>query len=104
MSSFISPFKAWLAAGIILVAIEASIQFASPRSPFDRTNFLQFSFARDETPQRLFVYDKIKAFADSNPTIVQSGDSSGFYGIEPAVVTVGSMTAGTTFNVILTRQ
>ena len=47
---------------------------------------MQFSFARDETPQRLFVLDKIKEFAYSNPTIVQSGDSSGFYGIEPAVV------------------
>jgi hypothetical protein len=55
-------------------------------NPFDRTNFLQFSFARDETPQRLFVLEKIKAFADSQPTIVQSGDSSGFYGIEPKVV------------------
>jgi hypothetical protein len=96
MSSFISPFKAWLAAGVILVAIEAAIQLVSPRSPFDRTNFLQFSFARDETPQRLFVYDKIKAFADSNPTIVQSGDSSGFYGIEPAEVTK-SLPAGTSY-------
>jgi hypothetical protein len=96
MSSFISPFKAWLTAGILFLAIEAVIQFVSPHSPFDRTNFLQFSFARDETPQRLFVLDKIKAFADSNPTIVQSGDSSGFYGIEPAVVTK-SLPAGTSY-------
>ena len=64
MSSFISPFKAWLAAGIIFLAIEATIQFVSPHSPFDRTNFLQFSFVRDETPQRLFIFDKIKAFAE----------------------------------------
>jgi hypothetical protein len=96
MSSFISPFKAWLAAGVALLAIEATIQLVSPHSPFDRTNFLQFSFVRDETPQRLFVIDKIKAFADSNPTIVQSGDSSGFYGIEPAVV-MKSLPAGTNY-------
>jgi hypothetical protein len=87
MSSFISPFKAWLAAGIVFLAIEATIQLVSPHSVFDRTNFLQFSFVRDETPQRLFVFDKMKTFADSKPTIVQSGDSSGFYGIEPSVVT-----------------
>lgn len=96
MSSLISPFKAWLAAGIALLAIEATIQLVSPHNSFDRTNFLQFSFARDETPQRLFVFEKVKAFADSNPTIVQSGDSSGFYGIEPAVVTK-SLPAGTSY-------
>jgi hypothetical protein len=96
MSSFISPFKAWLVTGIIFLAIEAAIQLLSPQSPFDRTNFLQFSFARDETPQRMFVFEKIKAFADSNPTIVQSGDSSGFYGIEPDVVK-RSLPAGTTY-------
>jgi hypothetical protein len=96
MSLSISPFKAWLAAGVIFLAIEAAIQLLSPQSPFDRTNFLQFSFARDETPQRLFVFEKIKAFADSNPTIVQSGDSSGFYGIEPAVV-MKSLPAGTSY-------
>jgi hypothetical protein len=43
-------------------------------------------FAHDETPQRAFVYDKIRAFAGWHPTIVQSGDSSGSYGIEPSVV------------------
>ena len=96
MSSFILPFRSWLAAAVILLAIEAAIQLSAPHSPFDRTSFLQFSFARDETPQRLFVLDKIKAFAESNPTIVQAGDSSGFYGIEPAVV-MKSLPAGTSY-------
>jgi hypothetical protein len=86
MNSFISPFKGWLAAGFALLAIEAAIQLVAPHSLFDRTNFLQFSFGHDETLQRVFVFDKVKAFADSRPTILQAGDSSGFYGIEPAVV------------------
>jgi hypothetical protein len=96
MSSFISPFKAWLAAGIIFLAIEATIQMVSPHNIFDRTNFLQFSFGRDETLQRVFVLDKVKAFADSRPTIIQAGDSSGFYGIEPAIV-MRHLQAGVTY-------
>jgi hypothetical protein len=86
MSSFIFHFRPWLVAFILLVAFETTLYCLAGPSEFDRTNFLQFSFARDETPQRLFVLDKIRAFADSKPKIVQSGDSSGFYGIEPSVV------------------
>lgn len=86
MSSFILHFRSWIAAVLLLVLIETAVWCIGRPSEFDRTNFLQFSFLHDETPQRLFIYEKIKAFANSNPTIVQSGDSSGFYGIEPAVV------------------
>ncbi|MEI9923262.1 MAG: hypothetical protein WDN50_06810 [Bradyrhizobium sp.] len=32
------------------------------------------------------MFDKLTTFADSNPAIVQSGDSSGFYGIEPKTI------------------
>jgi len=52
----------------------------------ERTNFLQFSFLTPETPQRLFVYHKLDTFGESQPTIVQAGDSSGFYGIRPKQV------------------
>jgi hypothetical protein len=86
MSSYISAFRSWIVAALMLVAIEGAIYAVWRPHAFDRTNFLQFSFVRDETPQRLFVFHKVKEFASSNPTIVQSGDSSGFYGIEPAVV------------------
>ena len=96
MSSFILHFKAWIAAALLLVAIETAVASLGRPSEFERTNFLQFSFAHDETPQRLFVFDKIRAFAELNPTIVQSGDSSGFYGIEPAVV-MRHLPAGVTY-------
>jgi hypothetical protein len=96
MNSSILPFRGWIAGLALFAVIELAIYAVAPTSPFDRTNFLQFSFAHDETPQRLFVFDKMKAFADSNPTIVQSGDSSGFYGIEPAVV-MRHLPAGTEY-------
>lgn len=96
MSSFISHFRPWLLALFLLLAIEAIVYAVGRPSEFDRTNFLQFTFSRDETPQRLFIHDKIKAFAYSNPSIVQSGDSSGFYGIEPSVV-MKHLPAGMTY-------
>jgi hypothetical protein len=96
MSSFILHFRAWIAAFLILVAFETVIYVVGRPSPFDANNFLQFSFAHEETPQRLFVGEKLKAFAYSNPAIVQSGDSSGFYGIEPAAV-MKQLPAGTTY-------
>lgn len=86
MNSYISPFKAWLAALLALVAIETFVYAVFRPSAFERTNFLQFSFAKDETPQRLFTFHKLSEFARANPAIVQAGDSSGFYGIEPGVV------------------
>jgi hypothetical protein len=86
MNLSISPFKPWIAALIAVAAIECFVQGLYRPSAYDRNNFLQFSFARDETPQRLFLYHKLTTFADSNPTIIQSGDSSGFYGIEPAAI------------------
>jgi hypothetical protein len=86
MSSYISRFKAWIIAALLIVAFEAVIGFVAHPNPFDRTNFLLYTFGRPEPMQRLFVFHKLRAFADSEPTIVQSGDSSGFFGIEPAAV------------------
>lgn len=87
MSLSISHFKAWLLALTALLLIEIAVVATLRPSIFDRTNFLQFSFLKPETPQRLFTFHKIKDFATSNPIAVQTGDSSGFYGIEPAKVT-----------------
>jgi hypothetical protein len=86
MNSYISHFKSWILAIVAIIAIEASVYAAYHPSTFDRNNFLQFSFSQPETPQRLFMYHKLATFADSNPTIVQSGDSSGFYGIDPLAI------------------
>ncbi|WP_253706497.1 hypothetical protein [Bradyrhizobium sp. WD16] len=96
MSLFISHFRSWIFAAALFVVLEATVWLVAHPNWFDRTNFLEFSFAHDETPQRLFVLEKIKAFASSSPTIVQSGDSSGFYGIDPRIVTA-HLPAGQSF-------
>ena len=86
MSSFISHFKAWVAAALIVVFAEGALYALYQPNPIDRTNFLQFAFSRAEPAQRLFTFHKIRSFEHANPTIVQSGDSSGFYGIDPRIV------------------
>ena len=86
MNLSILHFRPWLFAAAALLAVEATVYVVARPDPFDRTNFLQFSFAGTETPQRLFVFHKLKSFAYAKPTIVQSGDSSGLYGIDPREV------------------
>lgn len=86
MSLSISPFRSWLYALAALIALEALVFFSAPTHEFERTNFLELAFVKGDTPQRLFMYDKITALAEAPHEIVQSGDSSGFYGIEPSVV------------------
>jgi hypothetical protein len=96
MSSFISPFKPWLLAILVLLGIEATVYAVGRPNEFDRTNFLEFSFLNPASAQRLFIYHKVREFADTKPMIVQSGDSSGFYGIDPRVVT-SHLPEGTTY-------
>ncbi len=86
MSSFISHFRPWLIALLVILCAEVSYLLIVKPPRTERTNFLQFSFATPETPQRLFVYHKLEYFADSKPKIVIAGDSSGFYGIRPSRV------------------
>jgi hypothetical protein len=78
-------FKSWALVVLIFGIIEGAIYLARTPDPLDSTNFLQLGFGNGAV-QRHFIFEKMKAFADSKPTIVQVGDSSGFYGIEPAVV------------------
>lgn len=86
MSSFTSSFRPWLLVAAALLLTEAGVAVFWPSDPLDRTNLLELSFAKSEAAQRVFVHHKLKSFADMDPTIVQAGDSSGFYGIDPRVV------------------
>jgi len=95
-SSHILQFRPWIAALLIFVAIESIVYFVGRPSPIDATNLLQFSFGRSEPAQRLFVFHKLKTFQYSQPTIVQVGDSSGFYGIDPRAI-MKYLPAGTSY-------
>jgi hypothetical protein len=86
MNSYISHFKPWFLALAIIALIEGAY-FAYAHPPLmDRTNLLQYGFAKPELPQRLFTWHKLRDLADGNWTVAQVGDSSGFHGIDPRIV------------------
>jgi hypothetical protein len=86
MSLFISHFRPWCIALLVLIGMESGYYYLRHPDRFDRTCFLEHRFANDENIPRLFVYEKVRHFVDSAPDIVQVGDSSGLYGIIPHVV------------------
>jgi hypothetical protein len=80
------PFLPWILALLVLVVIEATFLIGASPERFTRNNFLQYRFGAPESLQRLFVQEKIEYFSDTAPTILQIGDSSGLYGIQPAII------------------
>ena len=86
MNSFTSHFKPWLLALAGVLVIELAY-YAAVRPPRVQWNaFLDLKFAVTESFQRLVAYEKIVAFAESDPHIIQVGDSSGLHGVQPPVV------------------
>lgn len=86
MSSSISSFRPWLIALAMLVAFEGAVLLARAPHPVDRGSILELSYSRDETPQRLFTFHKLRTFSGADATFVMSGDSSGLFGINPLEV------------------
>jgi hypothetical protein len=86
MNSFISNFKAWFLCLALIICIELLYGvYAEPRY-MERTNLLQYAFARPELPQRLYTWHKLDAFSSRQWDVVQVGDSSGLHGIDPRIV------------------
>ena len=51
----------------------------------ERSNFLTYGYLRPEV-HRQIVYEKLHAFARSSPDVIQIGDSTGLYGVNPELV------------------
>jgi hypothetical protein len=86
VSSFTSAFKPILVAIGVIAAVEAAVMVLRHPDDVERSNFLTFSYLRPEIGQRLIVYEQLHAFGQSSPDIIQIGDSSGFYGVNPDIV------------------
>jgi hypothetical protein len=86
VSSFISAFKPILVAVAVIAALEAGVTLVRRPDDVERSNFLTLGYLRPET-HRLIVYEKLRAFARSSPDVIQIGDSTGFYGVNPDLVT-----------------
>ena len=71
---------------LAVIAIEAAVAFVRPTGTFERTNFLDYRFNHPPDATRLLFDAKMREFAQSRPTILMVGDSSGFHGVHPPVV------------------
>jgi hypothetical protein len=86
VSSFISAFRPILVALGVIACLEAAVAVFRHPDDVERSNFLIFSYLRPEIGQRLFIYEKLRKFGRSSPDVIQIGDSSGFYGVNPRLV------------------
>ena len=88
MNSYISSFKAFLAALVIIGLVEAGYSAVDASSPVERSNYLNWNFNSDELFHKALIYEKEKlrnALRD-HPDVIQIGDSSGFHAIVPRIV------------------
>src|SRR5216683_709733 len=86
MNSYISSFRALLAALATIVAVELGYSVVDASSPVERSNYLNWNFNSDELFHKVVIYEKLRKAVRSKPDIIQVGDSSGFHGIKPRIV------------------
>ncbi len=85
MSSSTFSFKDIIAALLLLGIIELGAMILRPESG-NYQNILTLSLSKKEPVTRLFIEHKLSSLKASDIDIVQIGDSSGFYGVQPRVV------------------
>lgn len=87
MTSFISSFKPFLIAALLIACIEAGVNAWGYKSDYN-SNFFEFAPFREEKLQKFVIYEKfyLSGLADAPSDIIQVGDSSGLFGIKPRFV------------------
>jgi hypothetical protein len=85
VSSFISAFKPILVAIALIVVLETTVMTVRRPNAVERSDFLTLGYLRPEV-HRLIITEKLRAFGWSSPEVIQIGDSSGFYGVNPDIV------------------
>ena len=87
IAGLVRTLAPWLVALVAIFAIEVAIAAVFKPGPIERSNFLNLNPLKSETVQRAFVYERMKAFSRNDDIVImQSGDSSGAYGIRSPVV------------------
>jgi hypothetical protein len=78
----------WVVAATAVSAIEAAIYASYRPSIIERNDFLVQPIQAFLTirAERWIIWNKMRQLPEENPVAVQAGDSSGFYGIMPDVV------------------
>jgi hypothetical protein len=86
MKSFFHFFKAIILSVCIVAAVEAAVLLAHPSSFVERSNYLDWNYAKPELFQKAIIYTKLNTFAYSAPDVIQVGDSTALHNVIPDVV------------------
>ena len=86
MNSYISSFKAVLAALAVIAAIEAGYEATAPAAPVERSGYLNLNFNAKEFVHKSLIQEKLINAVQHRPDVIQIGDSSGLHGIIPRIV------------------
>lgn len=86
MNSYISSFKALIAALAIIGTIEVSYAALAPSSPVERSGYLNWNFNSVELFHKIVIREKLLSALRDRPDVIQVGDSSGLHGIVPGIV------------------
>jgi hypothetical protein len=86
MSSYISSFRALLAALAIIGIVEVGHSAIDPSSAVERSSYLNWNFNTDELFHKAIIYEKLRNAVRNRPDVIQIGDSSGFHAIVPRIV------------------
>jgi hypothetical protein len=83
--TFILP---WAIAITVICAVESAMYAIYRPNIIERSDFLVMPIQRylAMLPERWIIWDKMRKLPEQTPTAIQAGDSSGFYGIMPDVV------------------
>jgi hypothetical protein len=86
MNSYISSFRALLAALAIIGFVEFGYSAVDNSSPVERSTYVNFNYNSDELFHKGVIYEKLLNAVRDRPDIIQIGDSSGFHAIVPRIV------------------
>lgn len=86
MSSYISSFKALVAALVMIAAGELGYATVDGSSPVERSTYINWNFNEPELFHKGLIYEKIRRAIVARPDIIQVGDSSGLHAIVPGIV------------------
>jgi len=83
---FISRFKVFFVAIAIILGIELLLATVVRGSAKYATNFYEFAYGKRESIQKHLIYEKLRVLVEKDADIISVGDSSGLYGVQPALV------------------
>jgi hypothetical protein len=86
MSSYISSFKAILAALVVIAGIEATSAMVFPSTAVERAGYINWNFNTVEPFHKILINEKLANAVRDQPDVIQVGDSSGFHAIVPRIV------------------